>query len=131
MRLGVVGVAVEDLLERDLAVQLAVERDEDRAQAALGVGPEDAEPLAVAGGGRRRVGAGPSASAFRSARAAGGMAEGGVDVGIAELRRGSSRSGAAGVECREALLGVAAVATEVLGGERLEQARDRRQSMAP
>ena len=31
---GVVGVVVEDLLERHLAVQLGVERDEDRAQAA-------------------------------------------------------------------------------------------------
>ena len=47
---GVVGVVVEDLLERDLAVQLGVERDEDRAQPAAGVGPQDAEPLAVAGG---------------------------------------------------------------------------------
>ena len=46
----VVGVAVEDLLERHLAVQLGVERHEDGAQAAAGVRPEDAEPLAVAGG---------------------------------------------------------------------------------
>ena len=43
----VVGVVVEDLLEGHLAVQLAVERDEDGAQAAAGVGPQDAEPLAV------------------------------------------------------------------------------------
>ena len=46
----VVGVGVEDLLERDLAVELGVEGDEDGAQAAPGVGPEDAEPLAVGGG---------------------------------------------------------------------------------
>ena len=46
----VVGVVVEDLLERHLAVQLGVEGDEDGAQAAPGVGPEDAEPLAVGGG---------------------------------------------------------------------------------
>ena len=43
---GVVGVAVLDLLERDLAVQLLVVGHEDLAQAAAGVGPEDAEPLA-------------------------------------------------------------------------------------
>ena len=48
----VVGVVVEDLLERHLTVQLAVEGDEDRPQAASGMRPEDAEPLAVA---RRRA----------------------------------------------------------------------------
>jgi hypothetical protein len=47
---GVVGVVVVNLLERHLAVQLAVERDEDRAQPAPGVGSQHAEPLAVAGG---------------------------------------------------------------------------------
>ena len=52
----VVGVVVEDLLEGDLAVQLAVERHEDGTQPAPGVGPEDAEPLAVAG--RRADGVG-------------------------------------------------------------------------
>ena len=46
----VVGVPVEDLLQRHLAVQLGVQRHEDGAQAAPGVRPEDAEPLAVAGG---------------------------------------------------------------------------------
>ena len=46
---GVVGVVVEDLLEGDLAVQLGVEGDEDLAQAALGVGPEDPEPAALGG----------------------------------------------------------------------------------
>ena len=40
-------MVVEDLLEGDLAVQLGVERDEDGAQAAAGVGPQDAEPLPV------------------------------------------------------------------------------------
>ena len=55
----VVGVAVEDLLEGDLAVQLGVEGDEDGAQAAPGVGPEDAEPLAVGGGGADGVAGGP------------------------------------------------------------------------
>ena len=46
----VVGVVVEDLLERHLAVQLGVQRHEDGAQAAPGVRPQDAEPLAVGGG---------------------------------------------------------------------------------
>ena len=45
----VVGVVVEDLLEGDLAVQLAVEGHIDGAEAALGVRPEDAEPLALEG----------------------------------------------------------------------------------
>jgi hypothetical protein len=31
-------------------MELAVEGDEDGAQAAAGVGPQDAEPLAVGGG---------------------------------------------------------------------------------
>ena len=54
----VVGVVVEDLLERDLAVQLAVERHEHGPQAAAGVRPQDAEPLAVAGGRADGVGRG-------------------------------------------------------------------------
>ena len=49
--IGVVGVPVEDLLERHLAVELGVQRHEDGAEAALGMGPEDAESLAVGGGG--------------------------------------------------------------------------------
>ncbi len=44
---GVVGVLVEDLLERHLAVQFLIEGDVDGAQSAAGVGPKDAEPLAV------------------------------------------------------------------------------------
>ena len=41
---------IEDLLERHLAVKLGVQRDEDGAQAAAGVGPQHAKPLAVGGG---------------------------------------------------------------------------------
>ena len=55
---GVVGVLLEDLLERHLAVQLAVERHEDGAQAASGMRPEDAEPLSVGGGRADGIGAG-------------------------------------------------------------------------
>src|SRR5262249_27252486 len=46
----VVGVPLEDLLERHLAVELGIEGDEDLAQAAPCMRPEQAEPLAVAGG---------------------------------------------------------------------------------
>ena len=46
-----VGVLLQDLLERDLAVQLAVERHEHGAQAAPSVGPKDAKALAVTGRG--------------------------------------------------------------------------------
>ncbi len=46
-------MGVEDLLERHLAVELAVQRDEDFAQASLGMGPEYVEPLALGGGGAR------------------------------------------------------------------------------
>jgi hypothetical protein len=55
---GVVGVIIEDLLQRHLAVQLGVQGDEDGAEAALGVGPQDAEPLAIAGGGADRIAGG-------------------------------------------------------------------------
>ena len=54
----VVGVVVEDLLQRHLAVQLGVQRHEDGAQAAPGMGPQHAEPLAVAGGRADGVGGG-------------------------------------------------------------------------
>ncbi len=50
---GIVGVLVEDLLEGDLTIELGVERDEDRTQPAASMGPQHAEPLAVAGGSTR------------------------------------------------------------------------------
>ena len=46
----IIGVLVEDLLERDLAVKLAVQRDEDSAQTTLGVGSQDAESLSIGRG---------------------------------------------------------------------------------
>ena len=55
---GVVGVLFEDLLECHLAVQLAVERHEDGAQAAPRMRPQDAEPLSVGGGRADGIGAG-------------------------------------------------------------------------
>ena len=93
----VVGVVVEDLLERHLAVQLGVERDEDGPQAAPGVGAEDAEPLAV-GGGRADGVAGGAVGIFADlspGRAE--VSEGGFDVGVAEP--GQALAGrAAGIE---------------------------------
>ena len=47
---GVVGAVVENLLESNFAVELGVKRDEDGAQSAPGMRPEDAEPLPIGGG---------------------------------------------------------------------------------
>ena len=47
---GIVGVLLDDLLERHLAVQLGIQGHENLAQPAACVRPQDAEPLAVAGG---------------------------------------------------------------------------------
>jgi len=55
---GVVGAVVEHLLESDFAVELGIKRDEDGAQAALGVRPEDAEPLSIGGVRAHGIGAG-------------------------------------------------------------------------
>src|SRR5262249_29341908 len=52
---GIVRVVVQDLLEGHLAVQLAVECDEYRPQATLGVGPQNAESLPVRCGRTDRV----------------------------------------------------------------------------
>ena len=105
----VVGVLVEDLLERHLAVQLLVEGDEDGAQSAAGVGPEDAEPLAV--GGRRADGkAGGPVGVALGTRA--DVGEGLLDLGVAD--RGEHRAGGgAGGDGGEAPLGAAVVRLEV------------------
>ena len=95
-------MAVEDLLQRHLAVQLGVEGDEDRAQAAPGVGPQDAEPLAVGRGGADGVAGGPvgivAGLGWRRSR----VGEGGLDVGVAELGQALA-GGAAGVDGGQAL----------------------------
>ena len=80
----VVGVVVEDLLERHLAVQLGVEGHEDGAQAAPGVGPEDAEPLAVAGGRADGVAGGAVGVVAVLGRGRADVGEGGLEVGVAE-----------------------------------------------
>ena len=118
---GFVGVVVEDLLERHLAVQLLVQRHEDSAQAAAGVGAEDAESLAVAGGGAEGVGGG----AFGVVVAVAVGAEDAADERRVDLR--VADGGEAPPDRRpdpdggEALLRVAAVLLEVLGGQRLDQ----------
>ena len=116
----VVGVVVEDLLQRHLAVQLAVEGDEDGAQAAPGVGPEDAEPLAVGRWPCRR-------RSWRCGRRRRRRSvEAGADVGERGRRCRGRRAGqalaggAAGGEGGQALLGVAAVLLEVRGDQGLD-----------
>jgi hypothetical protein len=52
---GVGGVPVQDLFQRDLAMQLLIQRHEDRTQAALGVRSQDAEPLAIGRDGPDRI----------------------------------------------------------------------------
>ena len=110
----VVGVLVEDLLQRHLAVQLGVERHEDGPQAAPGVGPQDAEPLAVGGGRARRRSwrCGRSASPSCSAEPEPTWASVAVELGVPEPREALA-GGAADADRGEAPLGVAAVLLEV------------------
>jgi hypothetical protein len=113
-------VVVEDLLEGDLAVQLGVERHEDRSQTASGVGAEDAEPLAVAGGGADGVGAGAVGAAVVG-RARAHVMEGGVDRGVAQPRQALAGRTAGG-ERGQALLGVIAVELQVRRDQPLQEA---------
>ena len=102
-------MVVEDLLEGDLAMQLGIQRHEDGAEAAPGVGPQDAEALAVGGGGADSVAGGPVGF---GAGAGGELAQGLLDVGVGE---GGKRlaGGPPGGDGGEALLGVAAVLLQV------------------
>ena len=117
----VVGVVVEDLLERHLAVQLGVEGHEHGPQAAPGVRPEHAEPLAVAGGradgvGCRAVGI----AVLGRAVCRGDVAERRLDVRVADPRQALARR-LAGRDRGQALLHVAAVGFQVNRGQRLQQ----------
>jgi hypothetical protein len=78
----VVGLLVADLLEGDLAVQFLVEGHEDGAQAAPGVRPQDAEPLAVGGG--RADGVGDRAVGVGIGRAAPEVLHGARQLGVAQ-----------------------------------------------
>ena len=118
---GVVGVLLEDLLERHLAVQLAVERHEDGAQAALGMRPEDAEPLAVGGGRADGIAAGAVGVIVVVGRAVrrADVPEGRLDVGAAGAREAFASRASDGQD-GEALLGVAAQGLDVQAGDGLD-----------
>ena len=120
-RLGVVGVVVEDLLERDLAVQLGIERHENRAEAPARVRPEHAESLAVAGGrsdGIRRRAVAIAAIGQGTCRP--NMAESRLNIGVADPRQALLRRFAGG-DGGEALVDVAAVGFQMKRGQPLEQ----------
>ncbi len=124
----VVGVAWEDLLEGDLAVELGVEGDEDGTQPAAGVRPEDAEPLAI-GSGRAHGNAAGSLGVVvdvgfcldgRADHAPRDPCERGLDVELAEC----GQAGAGGSVRRDrgqAFLDVAAVPFQMGIGEHLER----------
>ena len=108
----VVGVVVEDLLQGHLAIQLGVQRHEDGPQAAPGVRPEHAEPLAVAGGRADGVGCRCGRHRPSCGRAVCGadVVERRLDVGVADPRQALAGR-FAGRDRGQALLDVAAVAS--------------------
>ncbi len=119
----VVGVLVEDLLQRDLAVQLAVERHEHGAEAPACVRAEDAEPLAVGAGradriGRRAVGC----VLLRRPVARVDAVERRLDVRVAQPGQALAGRLARG-DGRQAPLDVAAVRPDVEVGQRLDHRR--------
>ncbi len=108
----VVGMMVEDLLERDLAVQLGVEGHENRTQASAGVRPQDAKPQAV---GRRRahgVGGGAVDVVPGPVRGRSEMAKRRLDVDVGQSSQALARR-AAGVDGRQALFHVTSMPFEV------------------
>ncbi len=104
----VVGVLLQDLLDRHLAVQLLVERDEDGAQAAPGVRAQDAEALAIAGGRAEGVAGGPIVVRVRLDRRRADPGQRGLDIGVAEpgealaSRTDRRRSRRGSARCRRA-----------------------------
>ena len=131
----VVGVLLEDLLQRHLAVQLAVQRHEHLAQPAPRVRPEQAEPLAIAGRPADRQSAG--AVGVVIIVGLGGVAvlgpcdpgERGLDLGLAQLGQAGA-GGSVGGDGGQALLHVATVRFQVDLGQRLEAARFWRRQVA-
>ena len=117
----VVGVLRTDLLQRHLAVQLVIERHEDSAQAAPGMGPENAEPLALAGGCADRVsrcslGVIIIASGGTEVLAACDSRDRGLDLWLAEPGEAGA-GGPARPDGGQALIDVAAVGFEVNRGQ--------------
>jgi len=109
----VVGVLLQELFQRHLAVQLAIQRHEDVAQPAPRMGSQDAEPLAVAGRGAHRQ---PGGAVGVIIVGLGGLAvlaprdagERGIDVGLAE-RGQAGAGGPARRHCGQTLLHIATV----------------------
>ena len=118
---GVVGAVVEDLLEGDLAVELGVEGNEDRAQAASGVRPEDAEPLSVGGGRADGIGAGAVGVIVVVGRAQrrADVPEGRLDVRAAGRARAFASRASDGQDGK-ALTGVAAECLDMQAGDGLD-----------
>ena len=76
----VVGVLIEDLLQRHLAVEFGVDRHEDGPQTAAGVGPKDPEPTAVGGCGDAFIARGAVGLVLSAGGPGGEAAERGFDV---------------------------------------------------
>ena len=115
----IVGVPVEDLFERDFAVQLDVHGDEDGPQATLGVRAEDTESLALGGGAAHRVAGGTVGIGADLGGGRAKMDEGSLNIGIGHVGQALAR-GSAGGEGREAPLGVARVLLQVERNHRLD-----------
>ena len=115
-------MAVEDLLEGHLAMQLRIQCHEDGAQAAPGMGPEDAEPLPV--GGRRADGEAGGAvgvifiEVSRRMRHA-EVAERRTEVRVAQVGQAVADRPAGG-DGGEALSHIAAVGLDVHGRQGLD-----------
>ncbi len=87
------GVRVEDLFDRDLPVQLAVERDEYRTQAASCMRTHDLEPPAVASGRADRVTGGTVGVGIALARSRTGAHAGETSLDLAVAERGEALAG--------------------------------------
>ena len=128
----VVGVMVEDLLERHLAVQLAIEGHEDGPQGASGMGPEDVEPLDFERGrSNRRVcsAVGVIVIVGRAQRRA-DVPEGRLNVRAAGAHEAFA-SGPSDRKDRKALLNVAAKGLDMHTGDGLDSSARRGASRWP
>ncbi len=114
---GIVGVGIENLLQRHLSVKLAIQRHEHRPEAAACVRPQHAESLTIACGRLHGVGRGAVSAPVRSGA---DPAQCGFDGGVSNSGEALSRRGTDG-QRGEAFFGFAAIAFKVLRGERLEQ----------
>ena len=125
---GVVGVAVEDPLDRHFPVELAVQAHEHRAQTALRMRPEDAESPAFVRS-RHADASGPLGIDLRR-RAPAEEAHRLLDLRAAGPREGVA-DGSGDGDRGEATLRVIPVRREMLGGERFEERSAGRVQVAP